>query len=242
MNLKLRIFFLLYWFVSFSAYDCSSTSSNDLETGHLSLRDLERYINVYDDEHKTSIDSSSDSGSSAASGYTARSDRSDVSVTSETNTLNLTEIHNHHLIPMPQHMSSIPILLVTYYLAKFIDDPSIIIQVFNFFAVYVLIHYMQNYVGYAVVLSLRNFPRFLQLQRIEYSGVGGLVGTDLSRWMLVPFAWFTEILLVRHDDLKSSLGSFTYIPDHWILLILFIIQLFYIYSYHHVLAWTSTMF
>ena len=244
MNLKLRVFFLLYWVLSFSAFDCSSTSFNDLESGHLSLVDLEQYINVFDDEHKNSIDSISDSGSIIASGYIARIDRSDgaMVVPPEINTLNVNQEDNHLLIPMPQHMASFPTLFIIYYLAKYIDDPSIIVQVFNFFAVFVLLRYIQKYIGYAVVLSLRNFPRFLQLQRIDYSYEGGQIVTDLSRWMLVPFAWLTEILLVRHDDLKEILDSFVYIPDQWILLILFIIQLLYIYSYQHVLAWVSNMF
>ena len=244
MNIKLRIFFLLNWFLSFSTYACSSTSFNDLESGHLSLVDLEQYINVFDDEHKSYIDSNSDSGSIIASGYTARIDRSDgvMVVPPEINTLNINQQDSHLLIPMPQHMASFPTLFIIYYLAKYIDDPSIIVQVFNFFAVFVLFRYMQKYVGYAVVLSIRNFPRFLLLHQIDYSGEGGAIVTDLSRWMLVPFAWLTEILLVRHDDLKEILDSFVYIPDQWILLILFIIQLLYIYSYQHVMAWVSNMF
>ena len=213
MNINLWIFFLLYWFDSFTAYDCSSI---DLESGHLSLRDLELYINVFDDEHKNSIDSSS------YSGYTATIDRSNVSVSDE--------IDDHLSVPMPQHMSSFPTWFLIFYLAKFITDPSILIQFFNFLAVFVLMRYIQKFLGYELVLSLRNFSRFFQLERIDYTGQGEQLVTDLSRWMLVPFAWLTEILLIRYDDMKASLEYFTYIPDKKMLLILLIIQLAYIYS------------
>ena len=237
MNLKLRFLFLLYYFSSFSAYFCSSTSTIDLESGHrlfdiVGLSHLDRFNYDYDNEHGNSIDTVSDSDSSGTN------DVNVVSVTSERRTSDYNGLYDHHLIPLPQHMASFPTWFLILYLAKFITDPAIYIQVFNFFAVFVLTLYIQRFFGYEVVLNLRNFPCFVQLERIDFGPEGEEVVTDLSRWVLLPFAWFTEILLIHHDDIKSSLNYFTYIPDKSTILILFIVQLLYIYSCQPVLTRT----
>ena len=224
----MRPFFLIYFFTSFSSYLSSPTFSNDLESGRLPIDIVQIQIHPFDNNNNGQGNSTETSSDNANIG-TRRSDHSNLSTTSETMTLNLNEPYRHYFIPTIQHMASFPTWFLIFFLSEFSTYPSIFVKVINFFAFYALIHYIQKFFGYEVVLSLRNFPCFVKFERIHYSDPSEEMVTYWSQWAMVPFAWFNEFLLTCNDNMKANLNYFTYVPDKSILMVTFLIQLLYIY-------------
>ena len=105
-------------------------------------------------------------------------------------------------------------------------------QILNVVAIHLLSIFLQRFFGYNLVLNIRNFPWFLQFERIDFSLEGDDVVIDLNRWISVPFAWFTEIILLLSDRSKFQLDYFVYFPDKRLVVLFFLIQLIYIYSCH----------
>jgi len=136
----------------------------------------------------------------------------------------------YETVPMAQHMASFPIWFVILYLGYSINSESIILQALNVFASFVLVVFLKQFIGYDLNFNFSSFHHFIEFERIDFSLERDDTVVEMSRWVMVPFAWLTEIALILSNESKSYIGNFTHIPSRSALIIIFVVQVIYIYS------------
>ena len=209
MNLTIYFkgFLLFYWCSLFYSHEGSLMSIMDIDLESAIYRPLRR-VYEYDSEEENII----------------------IVQEPYEGTIDDTLLLQYDTVPFAQHFASFPIWFVIFYLGNFINSESIILQAINFVAMYIFVLCFQWFVGYNLILNFRSFPYLIEFERINYPTELSSVKMNLSQWVMVPFAWATEIALILSNESKSLIRHFISIPSEPILLIIFVIQLIYIYA------------
>lgn len=223
-NLKLCFGILIFFTIcSLSSFLCASIDGDeDLE----SIIDFRQYSPSLSDNNS---DNSSDIGNNGSSESETTWPTQDL----ETESVEQIVLNQPNTVPLAQHLASLPIMVIIFYLRYFINLDSIFKWALNLFYFTFLAIFLQIYVGFCLSLNFDNCPFILQIERIDFSvdfNFGGR-SVEISRWALVPFAWLTEIaiILVKYEFIIFP--SISYFSSVSLLIFLFLAQLFYIYSF-----------
>ena len=136
----------------------------------------------------------------------------------------------YHQVPSVQYDNAFRIFITIFCIFKFIEAKEYFYEVLAILSVMTLPVQLQLYFGYYFTYAIDYCP--IVLNKIKYCHGGNFV--SFNRWLLTPFSWITEILLLL--PVKNYQQLQPYLPQRNVLLMIFLVQILHYIGLFDILA------